>query len=263
MEEAEAKVRMDLAEYGDQLLGLIPAERIRQVRFERPSAALIEGFKRLCDLTSTVADILDTFGYDTAIAASDLSPLRDDQRIVGPAVTIRHMAARVAPAFHLAQRKPPPQLGGRDQITLCERGDVMVIDARGIGPASSFGGLMATSMKSAGLEGLIVDGWVRDARTMRTLGLNVWARGTTPRTGKHRMELAEFNGPVEIAGVQIRPGDIMVGDSDGVIVVPLEVAAQVLEQATAATEREERLVAALESGASPRDAAAILPPTKW
>jgi regulator of RNase E activity RraA len=257
------EIAAELAPLSDKLLGLIPAHRIRKVRFERPSAELIEGYRQLRDLTSTVADILDTLGYDTSIPASELPPLRDGQRMVGPAVTVRHAPARVASGFNIAKGSPPPQLGGRDQVTLCERGDVMVIEAHGIRDASNFGGLMATSVKEAGIDGLLIDGCVRDVANMRAMGLNVWARGITPRTGKHRIELVEFNGPVDIAGVQIRPGDLVLGDSDGVIVVPLEVAAQVLAQAQAATAREEKLVAALEAGASPQETAKILPPEKW
>lgn len=258
-----ASVQVELAAYGDRLLGLIPPSRIRQVKFERPSPAMIEGFRQLQDLTSTVADVLDALGFDTAIPASELPPLRDGQRMVGPAVTVRHVAARGSPGFNIAKGNPPPQLGGRDQVTLCEPGDVMVIEARGIRDASNFGGLMATAIKEARIDGLVVDGFVRDATNMRAMGLNVWARGITPRTGKHRIELVEFNGPVEIASVQVRPGDLLLGDADGVIVVPLEVAALVLERATEATARERTLLAALEAGASPADTAKILPPEKW
>ena len=261
--EAAEQVAEQLAAYGDKLLGLIPAERIRKVEFARPDAALIEGFRQLRDLTSTVADILDELGFDTAIPASELPPLQAGQRMVGPAVTVRHAPARVSSGYNIAKGHKPPQLGGRDQVSLCKRGDVMVIEARGIRDASNFGGLMATSVKEAGIEGLLIDGCVRDVANMRALKLNVWARGITPRTGKHRIELVEINGPVDIAGVQVRPGDLLLGDCDGVIVVPLEVAATVLERAQAATAREEKLVAALEQGASPQETARILPPEKW
>ncbi|MDO9405476.1 MAG: hypothetical protein Q7T87_15685 [Polaromonas sp.] len=260
---AGANVRAELDAFGDRWLGLIPAERIRRVHFERPPAALIEGFRQLRDLTSTVADILDELGYDTAIPASELPPLQPGQRMVGPAMTVRHAPARLSSGFNIAKGQKPPQLGGRDQVTLCQRGDVMVIEARGIPHASNFGGLMATSVKEAGIDGLLIDGWVRDVANMRAMGLQVWARGATPRTGKHRIELVEINGPVDIAGVQVRPGDLVLGDCDGVIIVPLDVAATVLERAQAATAREEKLVAALEQGASPQETARILPPEKW
>ncbi len=252
-----------IAAYGKQVLGLIPAERIRKIAFERPDPAVVAGFRELRDLTSTVADILDTLGYDTAIPASELPPLQPGQRMVGPAVTIRHVPARISSGFNIASGKSPPQLGGRDQVSYCQRGDVMVIEANGIRDASNFGGLMATSVKEAGIDGLVVDGAVRDVANMRAMKLKVWARGITPRTGKHRIELVEFNGPVSIAGIQVRPGDLMLGDCDGVIVVPLEVASLVLEKAQAATAREEKLVKALESGATPEETARILPPEKW
>jgi len=247
----------------DRLLGLIPPTRIRAVHIERPAPEIIAGFQQLPDLTSTAADILDSLGYDGAIAASEIVPLRAGQRMVGPAVTVRHIAARVTPGFNIAQGRPAPQLGGRDQVTLCQRGDVMVIEAHGIRDASNFGGLMATAIQQADLAGLVVDGCVRDVENIRAMGLNVWARGITPRTGKHRIELVEFNGPVEIAAVQIRPGDLILGDSDGIVVVPLALAGDVLAKAAAATAQEAQLVAALQAGASPREAAAILPPSKW
>lgn len=260
---ATASLDMQLDAYGDRLLGLIPRARIRVVEFARPDAAIIAGFLALPDLTSTVADILDGFGYDTAIPASELPPLAEGQRMVGPAVTIRHAPARVSSGFNIAQGTKPPQLGGRDQVTLCRRGDVMVIEAHGIRDASNFGGLMATSVKEAGIAGLVVDGCVRDVANMRAMQLPVWARGVTPRTGKHRIELVEFNGPVDIGGVQIQPGDLVLGDSDGLIVVPLAIAAAVVERATAATRREETLVAAIAKGATPQETAQILPPDKW
>jgi regulator of RNase E activity RraA len=256
-------IAAQITAYGSRLLGLIPADRIRKIAFERPEPAVIQGFRDLRDLTSTVADILDGLGYDTAIPASTLPPLRAGQRMVGPAVTVRHIPARISSGYNIASKKPPPQLGGRDQVTVCERGDVMVIEAGSILDASNFGGLMATSVKEAGLAGLVVDGSVRDVANMRAMNLNVWARGATPRTGKHRIELAELNGPVAIAGIQVRPGDLMLGDCDGVIVVPLEIASTVLQLAQAATEREEKLVQALERGATPQETARILPPEKW
>jgi len=263
MTMSHSPIEKELAQYGDKLLGLIPADRIRKVQFARPDAALTEGYRALRDLTSTVADILDELGYDTSIPASELPPLQSGQRMVGPAVTVRHAPARQSSGYNIAKGQKPPQLGGRDQVTLCEAGDVMVIEAHGIRDASNFGGLMATSVKEAGIEGLVVDGCVRDVANMRAMGLRVWARGITPRTGKHRIELVEMNGPVDIAGVQVRPGDLVLGDCDGIIVVPLEVAALVLERAQAATAREEKLLAALAQGASAQETARILPPEKW
>jgi len=263
MDTPHPDIVAQLAAMEQRLLGLIPPARIRAVQFERASPDVIAGFEQLPELTSTVADILDTLGYDTAIPASAIAPLQAGQRMVGTAVTVRHIAARTAPGFHLAQGHPAPQLGGRDQVSLCQRGDVMVIEARGIRDASNFGGIMATAIAEAGIAGLVVDGYVRDVERMRRMGLNVWARGITPRTGKHRIELTEVNGAVEIAAVQVRPGDLILGDSDGLVVVPLTVAHQVLELARAATQREAQLIAALHAGVSPAEAAAILPPNQW
>lgn len=243
----------------EKLVGLLPAELIRTVEIERPSASLISGYRALPDLTSLVADILDELGFDTAIPAGSLAPLAPGQRVVGPAVTVRHSRVR-----RLAGRSDgAPRLGGLDQISLMQAGDVLVIDAGGEEAASSFGGLMAAAALQRQLAGIVVDGCVRDAETMRRAGLGVWSRSTTPRTGKHRLELVEFNGAVDIAGTQVWPGDIVLADSDGVLIVPSIVADEVLAKAQAAAQRETVVVNSIAEGASVEESLAILPPEKW
>jgi regulator of RNase E activity RraA len=209
-----------------------------------------------------VADILDEFGLDTAIPASALAPLAPGQRMVGQAVTSRHGPARNTVGHNLAH-KTSPSLGGVEKVTLSEPGDVIVIDARSVPGVSNFGGIVATAAFAKKLSGVVVDGSVRDVESMRSMGLAVWARGATPRTGKYRAELIEFNGVVEIAGVQVRPGDLILGDSDGLVVVPVGIASAVLEKVLAAASKEKTLIKALADGASAKDGAKILPPSKW
>ncbi|MCW2483670.1 RraA family protein, partial [Candidatus Symbiopectobacterium sp. NZEC135] len=108
-----------------------------------------------------------------------------------------------------------------------------------------------------------VDGAVRDSGSIVESGLKVWSRSVTPRTGKRRLELVAFNDVVNIGGVQVRPGDLILADNDGVIIVPSDVAQTVLDRALQAAEKESHLLKALEQGASARDAAGILPPGKW
>ena len=258
----DPRVAAELAPYTGRLVGQLPPEVIRRVDIPRPEAAVVAGFRALPDLTSVVADILDGFGYDTAVPAGLLAPLAPGQRVVGPALTVRQGRVRHVAGHGLANRLPT-RLGGIDQITLSRPGDVLVIDAGGASGASSFGGLMAVAVREHALAGVVIDGHARDGENLRRDGLALWSRGLTPRTGKHRLEVVEFNGTVEIGGVQVRPGDLILGDSDGIVVVPPEIAAAVLERATAAAEREGRLVEALRGGASPGDSVAILPPDQW
>lgn len=255
-------VAEQLKAYEGQLLGLIPVDRIRAVEFERPAPEIVARYRALPDLTSSIADILDQFGIDSAIPTTVLAPIASGQRMVGPAVTVKHGPARHNPGHNVAN-KSSPQLGGLDEVTLSREGDVMVIDGSTVPTASNIGGIMATAVARKGFAGVLVDGCVRDVENMRRMGLAVWARGATPRTGKHRMELVEFNGKISVAGIQIRPGDLILGDSDGTIVVPLDICEEVLLRAEAVAEKEKLLIDALESGASAQDSAAIISPDKW
>lgn len=139
----------------------------------------------------------------------------------------------------------------------------MVIDGSAVPTASNIGGIMATAVAAKGFSGIVVDGCVRDVENMKRLGLPVWARGATPRTGKHRMELMEFNGQVDIAGVRVSPGDLVLGDSDGVIVVPIELCEEVLLRAEKIAKTEKVLLGAIEAGASAQESASIITPDKW
>lgn len=258
----DPRVAAELAPYADRLVGVLPPDLIRRVDIPRPSPALVAGFLALADLTSVVADVLDGLGLDTAIPGGRLAPLDPGQRVVGPAVTVRQARVRHN-VGHAQANKLVPRLGGLDQVTLTRPGDVLVIDAGGADDASSFGGLMATAVLRAGLAGVVVDGCVRDAAAMRRDGLAVWSKGVTPRTGKHRLELVEFNGSVEVAGTQVVAGDLILGDRDGLIAVPAELAQQVLARAQAAASGEQAVLASMARGESPRDSMAVLPAEKW
>lgn len=257
-----SSVEKQLEPYKGELLGTIPVDRIRAVEFERPSADIVARYRALPDLTSSIADILDAYGVDSAIPTTALPPIAPGQRMVGPAVTVRHGAARKTSGYFIAT-KTSPKLAAMDAVTLSKPGDVMVIDGSACPAASNIGGIMATAVAAKGFAGVVVDGCVRDTDNMRAMKLAVWARGATPRTGKHRFELLEFNGVVVIAGVQIRPGDLMLGDSDGVIVVPLALAAEVLARAEEVAAKEKTLISAISSGASASETAAIIAPEKW
>lgn len=106
-------------------------------------------------------------------------------------------------------------------IGLCRPGDVLVVETqRGFGYAVS-GELMHTSMKGLGIAGLVVDGCVRDIEESRQLDFPIFARGTVCGAGD-KAGPGEINFPVACGGVVVRPGDIVLGDADGVVVVPKE-----------------------------------------
>jgi regulator of RNase E activity RraA len=115
------------------------------------------------------------------------------------------------------------------------------------------GGVSASVGKRQGEAGAIVDGAVRDIDHSRKLGYPVWCSSTSPITGKWRIRTVAVNRPVSIAGVTVRPGDLVVADEVGVCFVPFERAAQVLAVAQRLAKREEDRLAKLASGLALQD----------
>jgi RraA family protein len=145
-------------------------------------------------------------------------------RLVGPAVTVT-----VAPADIVMVAAAMKHV---------RAGDVLVIDGRGDGSRAVWGDYLAAWARDLDVAGVIIDGATRDARGIERLGLPVFARTTTPRKpilGGH----GEVNVPVSCGGVCVLPGDIIVGDDEGVIVVPLRHLDGILARVrkVAATER--------------------------
>lgn len=252
----------ELGKYRDRLAGLIPVERIVTVSFPRPSAEVVEGFRKLEGPTPTISDILDSLGIKGTISASELKPIIAGKTIAGPATTLRYIPERDTVTQSFATGATA-KLADRDAYAVAEPGDVVVIDAGGRGDISCMGGLSTLSATKRRLSGNIVDGGVRDVSTIRQLDYPVWARGITPQSGKFRIEAIEINGPVTCAGVQIRPGDLIIADDTGIVVVPVERAAEVLARAQQMEERENKIVQALNRGATWAELRKILDPSRW
>jgi len=120
-------------------------------------------------------------------------------------------------------------------LTLAEYaqpGDVMVISAPPGVDVSVLGGQAAAAVLRSGLVGCVVFGAVRDVDEIIATGLRTWARVRTPVTGRGRLEAVEINGPVDAAGVQVMPGDVVVADASGIAFVPAEVFASIAEKLT-------------------------------
>ena len=96
----------------------------------------------------------------------------------------------------------------------------------------------------AGLSGVVVDGSIRDVDEIRELGLAVWSRCVTPRTGKWRLQAAEVNGPISCAGLEVVPGDLVVADLTGVCFVPAALAGEIAGRALDVAGEEGKLLAA-------------------
>lgn len=154
-----------------------------------------------------------------------LLPVAPGLRCVGPAVTVRTAPGDWA--------KPV------EAIDLCHPGDVLVIDACGLGPAV-WGELASESCLQKGLAGVVINGAVRDVDTIRKIGFPLFAKLVTPTAGEPK-GFGETQVLLKIGGVPVTPGDWIVGDDNGVVVVPRARAAETANRAMDVLERENRI----------------------
>ena len=128
-------------------------------------------------------------------------------------------------------------------------GSVVVIDVEDTTIATGWGGSASLAAARRGIAGCVTNGSVRDVEQIRKLGVPVFAAGVTVRGG-YRSEQAEVQVPVSVGGAAILPGDIIVGDADGVVVVPARFFATILDKVRARHEREEAIDQRIAAGAS-------------
>lgn len=177
--------------------------------FERAAGVVIEGLSKLpC---ANIADAMDRLGVAEGIHA-----MWSGAKLAGPAYTIWTRSGDNR-AVHQA-------------IDAAQPGDVLVVNGGGDTTRALIGELMATRAVKRRLGGFVIDGAVRDRELIGELGLPVFARGATP-AGPYKNGPGRLLCPVAIGGVCVLPGDIVLGDGDGVVVVPRAVGATVLEAA--------------------------------
>lgn len=228
----DPKVEAEYEEYkaAGRIWGVIDKENIKKIKFPRIPKEIITGFKALeDDLTGTVSDILDALGYNKVIPAYYLKPIEPGHTIVGTAVTLRSIPIEKTTTQGLLDRDFI-KMASREVNYLAEPGDVLVGDAGGMTDMSSMGGQSFVSAKIRGLEGVVIDGSVRDVGEIRKYQMPTWCRGVTPKSGKCRIEAMEINGTVVINQVQINPGDLIIADDSGICAVPPQYAAFVLQK---------------------------------
>jgi 5-oxopent-3-ene-1,2,5-tricarboxylate decarboxylase/2-hydroxyhepta-2,4-diene-1,7-dioate isomerase len=190
----------------------------------------------------TISLILRRLGYGSTFL-SGLVPRTPRQSFVGRAFTGRTLPARkdvstTQPSLH------------RQAFETIQTGDVLVIDARGDVGARVTGDVLASRLKHRGAAALVTDGAIGDLAAMQAVGLPVYSRGLTPVIFGEVHVMADLNVPISCAGVLIVPGDILVGDPEGVIAIPQGVAAQVAEEGVEAERRDAFSRSKVEAGYS-------------
>jgi regulator of RNase E activity RraA len=200
--------------------------------FERPSKEIIEAFRAIP--TSTISAITGPMGINGII--DGLRPLVPGTRIAGIAFTIKATAADKG-AF---ARSDFPLSSVIDTIGM---NDVLVCALRGH-RVSTMGGLGAIGMQQRGAAGMVIDGGVRDAEQITSIGFPSYVRHVCATSGMTRVKWMAINVPIEIDGAGICPGDIVVADDTSVTVVPAGKAEEILEKC----QQREKLEAQFEEG---------------
>jgi regulator of RNase E activity RraA len=171
------------------------------------------------------------------VCLAGLSPVSVEQRVmVGPAYTLRFIPSR-EDIDSMATYSRPDNLHRR-AMEECPPGAVLVVDARGEMRVSSGGDMMAMRLHARGAAGFVTDGGFRDATGIRQTGLPAFHRAPATPATSIALHPAELNGPIGCAGVAIFPGDIIVGDPNGVVAIPAHMAAEVAREAYEAAQYE-------------------------
>jgi regulator of RNase E activity RraA len=196
--------------------------------------------ERLAKLdTCAVSDALDSLNLKGATWG--VRPMWPCPRISGRAVTMKIKPAGL---------EQPKQHLGTAPIEAAQAGDIIVIDNGGKLEFSCWGGLLALSAKLKGLSGVVIDGAARDIDEARDLEFPVYARGAVPMTARGRVVQESYNQEIQFAGVQCRPGDLVIADGSGVVIVPKEREDDVVAAAESIYAKEQEMAAGIRKGYS-------------
>ena len=196
--------------------------------------------ERLAKLDScAVSDALDSLNLKGATWG--VRPQWPCAKIAGRAVTMKIKPAGL---------QQPTQHLGTAPIEAAEPGDIIVIDNGGKLEFSCWGGLLALSAKLKGVSGVVIDGASRDIDQARDLEFPVYARGVVPMTARGRVMQESYNQEIQFAGVQCRPGDLVLADGSGVIIIAKEKENEVVAAAEAIYAKEQEMAAGIRKGYS-------------
>jgi 4-hydroxy-4-methyl-2-oxoglutarate aldolase len=174
-----------------RLLKLAEFERVSPDRVERAKAY---ASSILCDVAGRRGSL-----------NGRVQPLHPSMKVAGPAFTV--------------EARPGDNLGFHVALAVARPGDVIIVDGKGDLGSALFGDLMATQAQAAGIAGLVVDGAVRDTTELAERGYPIFAAGRNP-AGPTKGIPGRLGIPICVAGAPVNPGDLVVGDADGVVVIP-------------------------------------------
>jgi RraA family protein len=195
--------------------------------FKRVPAALVEAARKF------QASILADVGGRRGTLGGRIQPLARSMKVAGPAFTV--------------EVRPGDNLMIHAALNLAQPGDVIVVDGKGDLSCALTGALMAAHAQKAGIAGFVIDAAVRDTEDCAKGSFPIFAAGCNPN-GPLKGAAGRINWPVSLAGTTVNPGDLIVGDADGVVVVPRELAAEIVGAAQAKVDSEDARMKAIGRG---------------
>ena len=196
--------------------------------------------------TAALTDVLDELGHRRQTLPAEIVPLEPGARVAGPAFTIEGRTNHAIDP-DVSTRRILEMLGAvpAGHVAVYEPGDAT---------CAHFGELSATSLQVHGVAGVVINGGCRDVDLVRESGLPVFARYRTPQDAVSRWEVLDWGHAIEIEGVRVATGDYIVGDADGVAVIPRDLIETVLTEAEALVGTENLIRDAVRGGMKPLDA---------
>lgn len=203
---------------------------------ERPARELIAGLARIG--SATAVGELSRLGIRDAHLRG-ITSWTPGKTVVGPALTLQFMPKR-EDVYRVDEYADPEKQLHRHVLYHTQPGDIVVVDARGHMGSGVFGEMMLTYFKGRGGIGVVIDGCIRDYPKAKEIGLGLWLRGVTPNFHT-QTDIFPFavNVPVACGDTLVMPGDIIVADDDGAVVVPAKLAPELLHKASSHAEWEE------------------------
>lgn len=196
------------------------------------------------DIPRAAADQIDKLAaYGVATAHEALGR----RGFLGPRFRPVHLDARIGGSAVTALCWPGDNLMIHAAVEQCQPGDVLVVTTTSPSSDGLFGELLATSLQSRGVRGLVIDAGVRDVRELHDIGFPVWSTAVSAQ-GTVKSTAGSVNVPVVLGGQVVRPGDVILADDDGVLCVPQAELSQAIALSQARTEKEDATRVALRAG---------------
>ena len=196
--------------------------------------------------TATLTSVLRNKGLHNTFM-HEVAPLKSDMKMVGRAFTLRYIPAREdLDEVPLDNLKDVQRIG----IERIDEGEILVIDARGDTRAGTMGSILAARIQMRGCTGIVTDGAYRDSPTIAASGLPAYAAAMNAHTNKTVHHPSEIQVPIACGGVAIYPGDLIVGDEEGVVVIPPHLAEEVAVEAEEMELKERFILEKIRRGAS-------------